>query len=118
MSNTATVLEAIRDVRKRLQRLEEMLADPDDTEVPVSTAKVAVEIGVTPQALASWAQRHGAGSTRNGWRLRGRVGSGLRAHWEWLRLPLAVPDNGDTEAHHFNERPCQRSSWKGLPSKR
>lgn len=89
MSTNATVLEAIRDARKRLQRLEELLADPDDTEVPVSTSKVAAELGVTPQALASWAQRHGAGSSRDGWRLRGRVGTGLRAQWEWVRLPLA-----------------------------
>ena len=118
MSAAATVLLAIRDLRQRLQRLEELLADPDDTEEPVSTATVAAELGITPQALASWAQRHGAGSTRNGWRLRGRLGTGLRAQLEWTRLPLAVPDNGGTEAHHFNERPCERSSWKGLPSKR
>ena len=89
MSANAAALHAIRAARKQLEQLEEMLADPDDTEVPVSTSKVAAEIGVTPQALAAWAQRHGAGSTRNGWRLRGRVGTGLRAQWEWVRLPLA-----------------------------
>ena len=87
MSANAAALHAIRAARKQREQLEEMLADPDDTEVPVSTSKVAAEIGVTPQALAAWAQRHGAGSTRNGWRLRGRVGTGLRAQWEWVRLP-------------------------------
>lgn len=89
MSSNATVLEAIRDARQRLQQLEALLADPAAPEEPVSTAKVAEDIGVTPQALASWACRHGAGSSRDGWRLLGRVGSGLRAQWQWIRLPLA-----------------------------
>lgn len=96
MSMNTTVLEAIRDARQRLQQLETLLADPSDTEEPVSTAKVAAEIGVTPQALASWACRHGAGSSRDGWRLLGRVGSGLRAQWQWERLPLANPSAGGT----------------------
>jgi len=89
MSNPQ-VLDAIRDVRQRLQRLEELLSDPNDPSQPVSTSVVAAELQVSPQAMASWAKRHGAGSSRDGWRLRGRVGTGLRAQWDWVRLPTCT----------------------------
>jgi hypothetical protein len=82
---------ALRAIRDELDRLEEGLAfvrwqladlQLDDAATELHTSAVAAALGITSQALNSWARTHRSGAGRGGFVLLGR---GAGGRWRWCR---------------------------------
>jgi hypothetical protein len=52
----------------------------------LTTTELARLLGVRACSLSRWAQAHGPGSVRAGWRVAGRRGGGPQAPYRWRRV--------------------------------
>lgn len=91
-------LVQLRQLRRQLDVVMELLEAQVPPDVVVNTAVVALSEGVTKQALSSWARNHGPGAMRGPWRLLGREAEGgKRSAWRWQRTGgLASGSSGGT----------------------
>lgn len=90
MAAAKALLTGIRDLQRQLQALEALASDEAATARELNTPEVARLLGISSEALTSWARTAGIGARRDGFQLVGRSGNGPRPHWIWK----AEPTNG------------------------
>jgi hypothetical protein len=77
----------------------------------LTTPELARLLGIRPCTLSRWAQSHGPGSVRAGWKIAGRRGGGLQAPYRWRRIDTPKSAGTLRPSRPFQEVMRVPSGW-------